>query len=221
MTHGLFSFETEISFDLAGRCNIDFLFLRPEGFLPGLDHVIARRHISYLESAIRPGHGEIRMLHDADVRAHPAMDIAFDPNHHFGLDEPASNGRLSGSLAMVPFAIDLSERVDIVSHRIGVRDLQRLARLYAQHPRMKPATALIQGDRSCGYFEGLSFQSLLDVYEHVSEGAIRVHHDRLVISFTGMRLDTSWIPAHIDRLPGGLPSRKSDGPLKHPCRTRI
>src|SRR5580704_11525466 len=142
MTHGLFSFETEISFDLAGRCNIDFLFLRPEGFLPGLDHVIARRHISYLESAIRPGHGEVRMLHNADVRAHPAMDIAFDPNHYFGPREPACEGLFSRSLAMVPFAIDLSQRVDIVGHGIGIGDFERLARLYAHHPRMKLAAAL-------------------------------------------------------------------------------
>jgi hypothetical protein len=46
------------------------------------------------------------------------MDIAFDPNHHFGLDEPADKRRFSGSLAMVPFAIDLNERVDIVGDRI-------------------------------------------------------------------------------------------------------
>jgi hypothetical protein len=169
--HGLFSFETKIGFDGAGWGNCDLLPLRPQGLLPGFDHVIARGYISYLESSIRSGHGEIRMLHGADIRAHPAINIPFDPNHHFGLDELAGKWILSGSLAMVPFAIDPGERVDIVGHGIGVSDPQRLARLYAHDPWMKPAAALVDCDRRGGYFECLSFQSALDLSEHIGQRA--------------------------------------------------
>ena len=93
--HGLFSFECKVGLDLAGWGHGDLLFLRPQRFVPGFYHVIARRHIVNLESPIRPGDGEIGMVHDADVGVHPAMDVAFHPNHHFGLDELARQRSVS------------------------------------------------------------------------------------------------------------------------------
>ena len=68
-------------------------------------------------------------------------------------------GGSPGSLAMVPFAVDLGHWMDVVRHRVRVDDLKRLAHLDPHHARAKPAAALIDGDRSRRNFEALPFQA--------------------------------------------------------------
>src|SRR5512134_148226 len=52
--------------------------LRAELLVPRLDRVRARRELREGEHAVLAGHGEERVLHDPDVRAHPAVDVALD-----------------------------------------------------------------------------------------------------------------------------------------------
>ena len=48
------------------------------------------------------------------------MDVAFHPDHYLGLDELAVEGRLAGALTVVPFAIHLGERVNVMRYWIRV-----------------------------------------------------------------------------------------------------
>jgi hypothetical protein len=68
---------------------------------------------------------------------------------------------------VIPLAIDLSERMDIVRHRIGVGYPQRLADLNSQHARAKPAALLVNGDRRRGRLKILSFQAAFDIHEDI------------------------------------------------------
>ena len=81
------------------------------------------------------------------------MDVAFDADHYFRPEELPGQWCVSRSLAVVPFAIDLGERVNIVCHGIGVRDPKHLAGLNTDDAWMKPAAALVESDGRRGYFE--------------------------------------------------------------------
>src|SRR5262249_16412772 len=68
----------------AGR---DGLSDRAKLFVPGLDRVRPRRQIVQRELSVVLRHGEVRVIEHADVRVHPAVDVAFERHHYLPLRE--------------------------------------------------------------------------------------------------------------------------------------
>src|SRR5262249_2419116 len=107
--------------------------------MPGFNYVVARGHVGHLESTVWPANGEIWVHDDADKCTHPAMNVAFDSNHHLGSEKLSREWGFSRPLTVVPLTIDLGQWVNIVADGVGVCDLQRLAGLYAEYPWLKQA----------------------------------------------------------------------------------
>src|SRR4029077_884752 len=124
------------------------LLLRSQFFLPYRDGVGAGWQVSDAVAAVFPGHGEIRIIHDADVSLHPAMNIALHVDHDLRPGELTGKRRLSRCLTMVPLPVDLRHGVNTVRDRIGVRNLQGLVRLNTKNARPEPAPTLINRNRS-------------------------------------------------------------------------
>ena len=87
-------------------------------FLPRLDHVIPRRDIVDLERTIVPRHCKVRMWNGADIRMHPAMDVAFHRDHDFRSGEFSAQWLVPSALAVIPFPVCLCEWVNVVCNRI-------------------------------------------------------------------------------------------------------
>jgi hypothetical protein len=59
------------------------------------------------------------------------MNVTFNPNHYFRMREFSRYRRVSLTLTVIPFTINLRERVDIVRYGVGIDNLQNLSRLNA------------------------------------------------------------------------------------------
>lgn len=170
--HPLFSFVGEVDGSVLLRSDGDLLFLRSQLLLPYGEGVGSGREVADSEGTIVFRDGEIGMVEDADVGVHPAMDIALYRDHDFGLDELAIERSIAWALAVVPFAIDLGHRVNVVRDRVGVDDLERLVHLNSEDAWVKPAAALIDDNGFRGRGEVLSFEAALDIDESICERAV-------------------------------------------------
>ena len=72
------------------------------------------------------------------------MDIALHRNHDFRAGKRVVNRSPATGLRLVPFAIRLRQRMNVVRRRIAIRNVHRLAGLYAEYMRLIDAAFLIQ-----------------------------------------------------------------------------
>ena len=63
------------------------------------------------------------MVQYSDKSMHPAMDVALDRDHDLRLDEFTVKRSITWALAMVPFAVYLGHRMNVVRHWIRINDL--------------------------------------------------------------------------------------------------
>src|SRR5579883_1949628 len=125
----------------------DLLPLDAQIFLPGLDSVVPWRQVAEIEFAIRAGDGVVGIIDHRDPRVHPRMYVALDPNHDLRRGKVANERRRTRILTLVPFAIQMGPRMNIVRHRIGIVHLQGLPGLYTEHAWREPAALLVDGNR--------------------------------------------------------------------------
>src|SRR5262245_4650395 len=95
-----------------------------------------------------------------DPRVHPWMNVAFYSDHYFWLCKTARQRSGAGRLALVPLAVDLGKRVNVVRYRIGVQHFKVLSHLNAEHSRIEPASLLINRNRIGGGLEFFILQTL-------------------------------------------------------------
>ena len=119
------------------------------------------------------------MVHHADVRVHPGMDVALDLHRGARLIPPHPDGDIGGTgwLGAIERAVDLRVAVDVVRCRIAGLDRQRLARPHALHVRGVLAAALVQQDVALGHRKAPALGARLDPDEDVPQRSVVVDND--------------------------------------------
>ena len=155
--------------------------------------------MSELELPGPAGDGEVGVADDADVRAHPAMDVALERHHHFrrckgtaffmpGTGWPALNSRfVSGmpcTLWSVASLLLTSSGCVTAGRRRGARSGSLLIELHGLGGRIK---------------EVFVAQAVLDVDEHVLQ--------RAVVGHVGLRVDLGAVGRAARRIGGHLDNR--------------
>src|ERR1039458_1098924 len=97
--------------------------------LPGLNHVGPRGQSSYCKRSVVARHGEEWMVDDADIGAHPGMDVAFDGDHDFLAGEGLNFGIAAGDLVVVPLGVQVGLGVDVVIGGVAVFDFNILSEI--------------------------------------------------------------------------------------------
>src|SRR5207302_1729741 len=95
-------------------------------FMPGRNGIISGGHTFDLILAVLAGYGEERMIEYACIAIHPAMDIAFDWNHHFDFIERSFFIRRSGRLTFVELVVLITMGMDIMKRLIGIFNIEFL-----------------------------------------------------------------------------------------------
>jgi len=114
-----FGSESEVERERLAAADGDFFALCAVGFMPSSNNIMARRKVREREAAVFVGDGKVTRLHDDKVAIHPRMYVAFDMDELFLIVRVGKRGR-TRRLHLIPFAVDFSERVNIVSERIAV-----------------------------------------------------------------------------------------------------
>ena len=99
-----------------------------------------RRRALDLEGAVLVRHGEVRVLHDAGVGAHPGVDVALDGGHDGGLAE------LHDALGAEGERLVELGRLDVVHELVAVAHGDGLPSPHAEDPRRELAPLLVEGD---------------------------------------------------------------------------
>src|SRR5580692_10142962 len=100
--------------------NSHLSLLCAEIFLPYADGISTGRQVSDGIFAVFGRHCEIGVVHNPYVSVHPAMNVAFHSNHDFRLDELSLQRRVSSTLTMVPFPVDLGHGMNVMRDWIGI-----------------------------------------------------------------------------------------------------
>src|SRR6266404_3519784 len=115
--------------EVGGFCFVaadrDFLCLRPVTFMPRSQCVFSGREIGQLEFAGTIRNGVVRSLEHHEPAVHPRMNVALHGDK-FWLVVFFADRRRSWWLGLIPFAIDLRQRVNIVRSLVAVRHFQFL-----------------------------------------------------------------------------------------------
>ena len=114
-----FGSESEVERERLAAADGDFFALCAVGFMPSSNNIMAWRKIGENETAVFAGDSKVTRLHYDKVPIHPRMDVAFDMDELFLIIRVGKRGR-ARRLHLIPFAVDFSERVNIVSERIAV-----------------------------------------------------------------------------------------------------
>src|SRR5687768_5338323 len=96
------------------------------------------------------------MSEDADVGAHPWMNVALDLEHRLRLGERRGHLLDRRRLSAVERRIDLGKRMDVVEDAVGVEDSVGLPDHDSRHMRQVLTAFLIESYRSLGSRVGLA-----------------------------------------------------------------
>src|SRR5882724_4534849 len=139
--------------EVGGFCFVaadrDFLCLRPVTFMPRSQCVFSGREIGQLEFAGTIRNGVVRSLEHHEPAAHPRMNVALHGDK-FWLVVFFADRRRSWWLGLIPFAIDLRQRVNIVRSLVAVRHFQFLIDL-EREDMGRIVTALLIESNGCGW----------------------------------------------------------------------
>src|SRR5262245_36692906 len=91
------------------------------------------------------------MVDDADVCAHPRMNVALHRDHHFSLSELFHFRLALRRLRFVPFAIHSRQRMNIMNGGVAVLESHWLIDHHSQYSRSIDAPILIQNGRRGWY----------------------------------------------------------------------
>ena len=169
--------------------------------MPGLQQIGSRGHPGQIEGSLPSGDGKVGMRNNPDPGAHPGVNVAFDPDHHFWVAETTLEGRIFWRLTLVPVAVDLGEWMNVVGQRVGVDHLERLPDLDPEDPRGKPTAPLLDRHRFSGRCEPLPLQSLAKMDEDLSEAPpvwSLARGDNLLPKRDWVKGIAEGIPIHID-----------------------
>src|SRR5579885_1237843 len=159
-----------------------------EALVPGGDDVVARRDVGEREAAVGAGHGEVRVVEDADPALHPGMEVAADAHHHLGRLDPERAAAAPDRHGEVPRARLLRGAVDVVERRIVVDELDGLSDLRPDDARAVDAPALVDHDRRGRHRKDAVAEAELDVDEGVldepvvHEGVARRHRPLVLLA---------------------------------------
>src|SRR5882757_440820 len=125
------------------------------------------------------------------------MDVALHRNK-FGLVILFGNWRRSRWLRLVPFAVDLWQRVNVVRGLVRVGDFQRLVNLECQYVRYILAALLLE----LHYLAGSVFvrNARRDVNHYIVERIVRTSNHSLGRDRSGVLLGATRLLGHIDGL---------------------
>ena len=111
--------------------------------VPRFNRVRARRQPLDIELAFVVGHREERVIEHADIRVHPAVDVALERHHHFFRGEGVVHLHPLDRLAVVELGVGFRHRVNVVQRRIAVDDFKLLSDAHAEDVRMVAAVLLV------------------------------------------------------------------------------
>src|SRR5262249_7282930 len=168
-----------------------------EAFVPGLKRVCSGRYFVDLERAHRIADSEIRVRHNADVRVHPIVDVAFDVKHDFFILRLELINQSGSRLRNVEPVVLAGQAVNVVHEGVAVLDLNGLAYARADDSRRVDASVLIDDDRLS------RDRSLRDVSlqpdEDIRQAAVNCRNDVFLHDpFAGVHPGTHRIHAHPD-----------------------
>ena len=178
-----FGGEPEIEGKRFAGVQSDLLALGAVSFMPRGDDIMAWGEVGKREAAVLTGNGEMAGLQDDEVAFHPGVNIALDMDELFvivGIGE----GRSAGRLHLVPLAVDLGERVNVVGERIAVGDANFLTDPESQDVGGVVTALLIEKD-GCGGNGGIAGVTGGNVDNDVAKGVAGSSDDVFGVERTG------------------------------------
>src|SRR5713226_3071836 len=134
--------------------------------VPSLDGVGARRQVLQREAAASAGDLEVGALEHGDVALHPRVNVALHRDGHFLAGKALRNRRSAGGLGLIPLAVELGNRMDIVGGLVVVADFERLASLQPDHARAVHAALLVHGKRGLGRLKRTVAEALPNINDY-------------------------------------------------------
>src|SRR5580700_9050451 len=114
--------------------------------MPGGDDIMTRWKIGEREAAIIAGDREVAGFQHNEIALHPRMDVAPDGDELLVIVGVGERRRAWG-LHFIPFAIDFSEGMNVVSKRISVGNFDFLANPNCENVCGVVATFLVESCR--------------------------------------------------------------------------
>src|ERR1700674_3494806 len=187
--------------------NGDFLALLTIGLVPSSDGVLAREQIGKIEATIFSGNRMVGVLQHRKSAVHPRMNVALhrDELHLVVL---INDGRSARRLRVVPLAIDLGQRVDVVGGLILIQDFERLVHLKRKNMRPIAAALLRENCRLRG--RSLIRRSCRNVHHDIYERIVRAGNHRFGRRRSGVLFRATRLFGHVDRFLLGWRSLVSD-----------
>ncbi|MDB6020920.1 MAG: hypothetical protein JWQ04_777 [Pedosphaera sp.] len=136
--------------------------------------VIARWHVLDRIISIKIRHGEKRMINHTDIRFHPWMDVALDPQRNL-LRCKLTTKKSAAGFAQIECCVALGARsgIYVMENSVRIGDQQTLPCHQSQYQRLEFATDLAQHRRFVGDREFFVSETAFDINENICQAAVR------------------------------------------------